>query len=440
MTQVLLILSIVLNLVILVLLVTKGSGRAMPPTLASQLTQVEQGQVRLEQSLRGEMAQNREETGKTARMNRAEMNESVHRLSQSLLSNMEGMAEQQKRLLDSFATQLSNLTHLNEIKLEELRQTVEQKLTLLQTDNSKKLEQMRATVDEKLNDTLEKRLGESFKMVSDRLEQVHKGLGEMQSLAAGVGDLKKVLTNVKTRGTLGEIQLENILEQTLTMDQYDKNVATSPGSAERVEFAIRLPGKDSLDSPVWLPIDSKFPTEDYQRLVDAQEAGDIQSAAEAAKLLEMRIKQEAKTIHEKYVNPPHTTDFALLFLPTEGLFAEVLRRPGLWESLQRDFRVVVAGPTTVTALLNSLQMGFRTLAIQHRSSEVWQLLGAVKTEFSKFAAIMEKTQKKLQEASNTIDDAAKRTRAIERKLRSVEELPAVETGQVLGELDLVGQD
>lgn len=336
--------------------------------------------------------------------------------------------------MDNFAVQLSNLTALNEQKMDKLRDTVEQKLTALQEDNNRKLEKMRETVDEKLHATLEQRLGESFKQVSDRLEQVHKSLGEMQTLANGVGDLKKVLTNVKNRGTLGEIQLENLLEQLLTREQYEKNVATRKGSAERVEFAIKLPGRHNDDtSCVWLPIDAKFPLEDYQRLVEAWEAGEPNKAEEAAKHLETRIKACAKDIREKYLEPPQTTDFGIMFLPIEGLYAEVLRRPGLFETLQRDYRVIVAGPTVLAALLNSLQMGFRTLAIERRSSEVWQLLGAVKTEFGKFGLVLEKTQKKLQEASNTIEDAGRRSRSIERKLRSVQELPANQALALLAE-------
>ena len=295
---------------------------------------------------------------------------------------------------------------------------------------------MRATVDEKLHKTLEKRLGESFKQVSGQLEQVHKGLGEMQNLAIGVGDLKKVLTNVKTRGTWGEMQLGNLLEQILTPEQYAQNVITKQGSAERVEFAIKLPGRDTHDGKtVWLPIDAKFPKEDYERLVEASERADADAVEQAAKQLELRIKAEAGDIRDKYIDPPNTTDFGILFLPTESLYAEVLRRNGLMETLQREFRVVVTGPTTLAALLNSLQMGFRTLAIEKRSSEVWAVLGAIKTEFGKFGGIIEKVQKKLQEASNVIDTAATRTRTIERKLRTVEGLPTNEATALLGEAE-----
>lgn len=329
--------------------------------------------------------------------------------------------------------QLDRLTKANEDKIAEMRATLEAKLNELQTGNEAKLEQMRLTVDEKLHKTLETRLGESFKLVSERLEAVHKGLGDMQTLAADVGNLQKVLTNVKARGTWGEVQLENLLEQMLTADQYAKNVATKPGSSERVEFAIRLPGRSGDDRPVWLPIDAKFPREDYERLLEAEDRADPVAAEAAAKQLELRIRDEAKKIHEKYIAPPHTTDFGLLFLPIEGLYAEVLRRPGLTDRLQREYRVTVAGPTTLAALLNSLQMGFRTLAIEQRSSEVWQVLGAVKTEFGKFGELLARTKKQLDTVSNTLGDAESKTRTIERKLRNVEQLGDTQTAALLGD-------
>jgi DNA recombination protein RmuC len=300
---------------------------------------------------------------------------------------------------------------------------------------------MRKTVDEKLHATLEQRLGDSFKLVSERLEQVHRGLGEMQTLAAGVGDLKKVLTNVKTRGTWGEVQLEALLDQVLTAEQYEKNIATRPKSNERVEFAIRLPGREMGEDdnrPVWLPIDAKFPMEDYQRLLEAQDRADPLAVEIAAKALEMRLRDEAKKIRDKYVEPPYTTDFAILYLPIEGLYAEALRRPGLAEALQRDWRVSIAGPTTLAALLNSLQMGFRTLAIEKRSSEVWGVLGAIKTEFGKFGEALEATRKKLEQATKSIESAGVRTRQIERKLKGVEALPMVEAQARLGELEEIG--
>ncbi|MBI3571068.1 MAG: DNA recombination protein RmuC [Gammaproteobacteria bacterium] len=329
--------------------------------------------------------------------------------------------------------QLERLTKTNEDKLAEMRATLEAKLKELQIGNEAKLEQMRITVDEKLHKTLETRLGESFKLVSERLEAVHKGLGDMQTLAADVGNLQKVLTNVKARGTWGEVQLENLLEQMLTADQYAKNVATKPGSNERVEFAIRLPGRSGDDQPVWLPIDAKFPREDYERLLDAEDRVDPVAAETAAKQLEVRIRDEAKKIHEKYIAPPHTTDFGLLFLPIEGLYAEVLRRPGLTDRLQREYRVTIAGPTTLAALLNSLQMGFRTLAIEKRSSEVWQVLGAVKTEFGKFGELLARTKKQLDTVSSTLGDAESKTRKIQSKLRDVEQLSDPQTRALLGD-------
>ena len=326
---------------------------------------------------------------------------------------------------------LAQLTQSNETRLEAIRQTVEQKLEALRADNTQKLEQMRATVDEKLQSTLEKRLGDSFKLVSDRLEQVHKGLGEMQSLATGVGDLKKVLTNIKTRGTWGEVQLENLLGQMLTPAQYERNVATRPGRGERVEFAIRLPGRGEGGEPFWLPIDAKFPLEDFQRLQDAQDRADIAAVESFGKALEDRIRKQARDIHDKYVEPPYTTDFALLYLPVESLYAEVLRRPGLADVVQRESQVTLAGPTTLAAILNSLQMGFRTLAIEQRSGEVWKLLGAVKTDFGRFGDLLAKTKKQLDSVSNTLGDAEVRTRSIERKLRGVEALPVIEADRLL---------
>jgi len=355
-------------------------------------------------------------------------------LRESLQQQMQQVTAFQKQQLDSFAIQISALTDKNEKKFDELRQSVENKLAQLQADNSSKLDEMRRTVDEKLQGTLEKRLGESFKLVSERLEQVHKGLGEMQTLASGVGDLKRVLTNIKTRGNWGEVQLGNLLEQILTPEQFSRNVQTKPNSRENVEFAIKLPGKgDDNESPVWLPIDAKFPKEDYERLVDASERNDETAVAQAGKDLENRIRNQARDIHDKYILPPNTTDFGLMYLPTEGLYAEVLRRPGLVDSMQRNFRVVIVGPTSLAALLNSLQMGFRTLAIQKRSSEVWKVLAAVKTEFSKFGDALDKVKKKLDETSNTIDDAANRSRQLEKKLRRVEALPSTEASVLLEE-------
>jgi len=393
---------------------------------------LEKQQERIEHMVRDEFARNRQESAGSAHQSRQEIGSILKSSSDSQLRQMSEVAGMQKDQLDSFSKQLLALTRLNEDKLESLRKTIEAQLRAMQEDNSRKLEQMRAVVDEKLQSTLEKRLGDSFKQVSERLEQVYKGLGEMRSLATGVGDLKKVLTNVKTRGTWGEIRLSHILEQILTPDQYEVNVATKKGSSERVEFAIKLPGQGAhIENIVWLPIDSKFPQEDYQRLMDAQEAADKVQAEISVKNLETRIKAEAKAIRQKYIDPPNTTDFGIMFLPVEGLYAEVLRRPGLCDSLQRDYRIVVTGPTTLAALLNSLQMGFRTLAIEKRSSEVWELLGAVKTQFSKFGEVLAKTKKKLQEASNTIDQAEVRTRVISRKLSKVQELPRSDSANLM---------
>jgi len=381
------------------------------------LKQLAYNQERFESALRDELGKSRQEVTFNTKVLREELALQLHNFTN---------ANNQK---------LTHLTQINEQKLDKLRETVEIKLMAIQNDNGRKLEEMRVTVDEKLHATLEKRLGESFQHVSERLEQVHKGLGEMQQLALGVGDLKKVLSNVKTRGIWGEMQLSSLLEQILTPEQYAVNVATKRGSQDRVEFAVRLPGNDSINNVVWLPVDAKFPQDDYHRLLEAQETANAELAATAAASLELRIRQEAKSIKEKYIDPPNTTDFAILFLPVESLYAEVLRRPGLCDSLQREYRVSITGPTTLAALLNSLQMGFRTLAIEKRTSEVWQLLGAVKTEFGKFGYVLTKTKEKLDQASKQLDAAAVRTRAIERKLRDVEQLPVPEAVKVLKKYD-----
>lgn len=397
--------------------------------IQSKIDGIEKLLERHERILREEFARSREEAHTGSRRSREELTGSITVLGDSLSKRMSDIAGLQKNQLELFAAQLKELTSSNEGRLDKLREGVDARLRLIQEDNARKLEQMRATVDEKLHDTLEKRLGESFKLVSERLELVQRGLGEMQTLANGVGDLKKVLTNVKTRGTFGEIQLGSLLEQILAPGQYESNVETRHGSGQRVEFALKLPGRDGTpDGMVWLPLDAKFPQEDYLRLVEAQEAADVAAATEAGKQLDRSVREMARMIRDKYLDPPHTTDFGVMFLPTEGLYAEVLRLPGLFEALQRDFKVMVAGPTTLAALLNSLQMGFRTLAIEKRSAEVWNLLGAVRTEFSKFGIIMEKTRKKLVEAGNHIDQAATRTRAIERKLRDVQDIPHQESG------------
>ena len=339
----------------------------------------------------------------------------------------------QQRLGSTLTDQLKALGDATERRLTELRQVVEGRLTLLQQGNEAKLEQMRATVDEKLHATLEQRLGESFKQVAERLEQVHKGLGEMQGLARDVGSLNRVLTNVKSRGIYGEVQLAGLLEQVFTPEQYAANVETVPGSGARVEFAIRLPGRHGKEGgpPLWLPIDAKFPREDHERLLDAQERADVPAVEAAGKAIELQFRLEAKSIRQKYIAAPHTTDFAILFVPTESLYAEALRRPGLMEALQREHKITLAGPTTLLATLTSLQMGFRTLALEQRSAEVWEVLGAVKTEFGKFGDVLAKTKKKLMEASDTIDKAEVRTRAMARQLRTVESLPEHRAQQLL---------
>ena len=418
-------------------------------TLAALQRDQQGGAERTERELRGAVLA-------AARDTRVELGGGLAEFQRLLMAQSGEVARTQNEQIDSFRIQLAAMqTGLDqrlaglqggieqrlvsmqgsvEQRLSNLQGGVEQRLASLQADNEKKLDQMRATVDEKLHATLEARLGESFKQVAERLEQVHRGLGEMQTLAQGVGDLKRVLTNVKARGVFGEVQLAGLLEQVLTHEQYAVNVATVPGSNERVEFAIRLPGRavgGAPDAPVWLPIDAKFPREDYERLLDAHDRADREAADTAAKALEQRIRDEARSIAAKYLAPPHTTDFAILFLPTEGLYAELLRCPGLTEALQRQHRVTLAGPTTLLAMLNSLQMGFRTLALEQRSSEVWSVLGAVKTEFAKFGDVLAKTKKKLLEAHNTIDDAEVRARSMARKLKSVEALPEPEARALL---------
>ena len=349
-------------------------------------------------------------------------------------------AIRQQQFADGLGAQLRDLTQRNEQRIGEMRDTLEARLKELQADNAQKLELMRATVDEKLQTTLETRLGESFRLVSERLEQVQRGLGEMQSLATGVGDLKRVLGNVKDRGTFGETQLGALLEQILTIEQYATNIATVPDSNERVEYAIRLPGGPD-GGTIWLPVDAKFPREDYERLLEAHENADAAAAQQSGMALERRIRDEAKKIRDKYVSPPHTTDFALLFLPTEGLYAEALRRPGLFDTLQREHKVTLVGPTTLLAVLNALQMGFRTLAIEERSSEVWQLLRGVKTEFGKFGTVLDAAHKQLATVQKSIKSAGVRTRAIERKLRGVESLSSDASGRLLEIGDAVeGED
>jgi DNA recombination protein RmuC len=384
---------------------------------------LDRAQEREERMLREEAARSREESARAAKAQREELNESLRSLGETNLKSISEIGNILKSQLETVAAQTGKLTESNEARLESLRSVVDLRLKQLQEDNSQQIERMRATVDEKLQGTLEKRLGESFQMVSERLERVHQGLGAMQQLASDVGGLQRVLTNVKTRGGWGEVQLGALLEQVLTPDQFARNVKTRDGGGEMVDFAIKLPG-DENGAPVWLPIDAKFPIEDYQRLVAAQESSDVAATEEAMKSLETQLRKSAKDIRAKYINPPRTTDFALMFLPTEGLFAEAIRRVELAEQVQRECRVSFVGPTTLGALLNSLQMGFRTLAIQERSSEVWNLLAAVKTEFGKFGAVLDGVKKKLQEASNKIEEVDVRSRVITKQLRAVEESPS----------------
>jgi DNA recombination protein RmuC len=433
----------VIGLVVLLLqlLLLQRAGRR-DDSLDPYFRSLEGGIERVERELRQDLARARQDAAAMARGDREEQSQGLDRLAKTLSAQVGQLGALQGQQLESFAQQLARLTQSNEQRFEQLRLSIEARLGAMQADNASKLEEMRKTVDEKLHETLEQRLGDSFKLVSERLEQVHKGLGEMQTLAAGVGDLKKVLSNVKTRGTWGEVQLEALLDQVLTAEQYEKNVITRPNGADRVEFAIRLPGREMGGDdkrPVWLPIDAKFPLEDYQRLIDSQERADPLAVELAAKALELRLRDEARKIRDKYVEPPYTTDFAILYLPTEGLYAEALRRPGLADGLQRDFRISIAGPTTLAALLNSLQMGFRTLAIEQRSSEVWGVLGAIKTEFGKFGEALESTRKKLEQATRSIESAGVRTRQIERKLKGVEALPVFEAQARLGALEEIDQ-
>ncbi len=426
MIEILLLILIGLVIFLIVILFVMNPSRLAKENLEkleeieTALSNVKALQERMEQGFREDFKQNREE-----------LSSSIRSFNETFLQQLKTMADIQKDQLEVFSRQLLTLTQSNEQRLDRMRETIEERLRTLQEENTKKLDQMREIVDKELHATLEKRLGESFRLVSERLEQVHKGLGEMQALASSVGDLKKVLSNVKTKGILGEIQLGALLEQILTPEQYVKNFATKRGSNERVEFAIKLPGKDDSGRYVYLPIDAKFHEADYNRLLEAYERGDHEIIEEAAKQLEQKIRLSAKEISEKYLDPPHTTDFAIMFLPVEGLYAEVLRRPGLFEALQREYRITITGPTTLSAFLNSLQMGFRTLAIEKRSSEIWELLGAVKTEFTKFGDLLDKTHKKLLEASNTIEDAAKKSRSIERRLRSVQQISYDKASELL---------
>ena len=436
-------LSVVTLLLVLWLALRKSDNTSARADHEALVDAVRSGSERLERELRDEL-------GRSAQGTRVELGTALGTFQQTLLNQQGDVARTQttqaqasresldaalKRFSDTLGAQLRDMAEANERRLGEVKTSVEQRLTVLQQGNEAKLEQMRATVDEKLHATLEARLGESFKQVADRLDQVHRGLGEMQGLAKDVGSLNRVLNNVKSRGVFGEVQLAGLLEQVFTPDQYATNVETIPGSGARVEFAIKLPGRRDDGLPLWLPIDAKFPREDYERLLDAQERAERPEAEAAGKAIEMRLRAEAKTIREKYVAAPHTTEFAILFVPTEGLYAEALRRPGLMEALQREHRVTLAGPTTLLATLNSLQMGFRTLALEKRSTEVWEVLGAVKTEFSKFGEVLEKTKRKLAEASDTIDKAQTRTNVMNRALKRVEAVSEPRTRALLPGVD-----
>ncbi len=419
------------NALLLVWLLVRQPARSTSDANAELLAGIADGSDRLERELRREISG-------SSRSSREELATVFATFQQTLVrqsaeatrtqnAQIDAFAQQlvllQKTLSDTLTTQLQSISDSNARRMGEVRETLEKQLAQLQQTNSAKLDEMRRTVDEKLQNTLETRLGQSFKQVADRLEQVHKGLGEMQTLAQGVGDLKHLLTNVKTRGIFGEAQLAALLEQVFTVDQYAAQVVTRRGGKNPVDFAIKLPGRAESGDPLWLPIDAKFPSDDYERLLDAQGRADGPGAEIAGKALEMRIRLEARSISEKYIEPPYTTDFAILFLPTEGLYAEVLRRPGLIECLQREHRITLAGPTTLLAMLNSLQMGFRTLALEKRSSEVWQVLGAVKTEFSKFGDVLAKVKMQTETVLNTLHSAEQRSRVMGKALRNVEALP-----------------
>jgi len=433
----------VLNVLVLLWLALRrpdaGVAQAAEQGKADLLAAMQGSTERLERELRREISE-------SSRGGRQELTQNLATFQQTLVqqgaeatrtqnTQIDAFSQQltllQKTLSDTLTTQLQSVSESNARRMVEVRETLEKQLAQLQQTNSAKLDEMRKTVDEKLHATLETRLGESFKQVADRLEQVHKGLGEMQTLAQGVGDLKHLLTNVKTRGIFGEAQLSALLEQVFTVDQYAAQVVTRRGGKNPVDFAIKLPGRSDSGEPLWLPIDAKFPNEDYERLLDAQQRADAPGAEMAGKALEVRIRLEARSISEKYIEPPYTTDFAILFLPTEGLYAEVLRRPGLMESLQRDHRITLAGPTTLLAMLSSLQMGFRTLALEKRSSEVWQVLGAVKTEFGKFGDVLAKVKSQTETVLNTLSTAEQRSRVMGKALRNVEALPEIDSVRLI---------
>lgn len=411
-------LAMLVVVVILLMLSMRRRGPSLDGDLGARLESLERSHERTDRTIRDEIHRNREESSVVSHQLRDEIGAALRNMSTSVVQSMGSLAD------------------VSERRLETLRGTVDERLRQLQTENAGKLEAMRQTVHERMQETLETTLGTSFQVVSERLEQVHRGLGEMQSLAAGVGDLKKVLTNVRVRGAWGETQLRTLVEQVLAPDQFALNITPHEDTADRVEVAVKLPGAGAGDGPVWLPIDAKFPLEDYHRLLDAAERADVEALEAASRQLETRFKSCARDIRDKYLSPPRTTDFGVMFVPTEGLYSEVLRRPGLFDTLQREYRVVVAGPTTLWAILNSLQMGFRTLAIQRRSSEVWMLLGKVKLEFSKLADSLDGIQRKLNEASNKVDLARRGTRSIQRRLDEVQTPAPEEIGPGLDALQL----
>ncbi|MDR1099138.1 MAG: DNA recombination protein RmuC [Treponema sp.] len=458
--------ALCINFVLLLIILLKNN-RGPGDQIQHKLLDYENRLEKNEGSMRNEFGKNREEltnvfvsfsgmldnklravaesVDNSARVNREELTGSLKSFEEKFAANVRDFNELQKQKFNELTARQDALTRETGLIFEKNRETIEKKLNDIQTDNSAKLEKMRETVDEKLHKTLETRLGESFKLVSERLELVQKGLGEMQSLANGVGDLKKVLSNVKTKGVLGEYQLGGILEQILAPNQYAQNVKTKEGSAENVEFAVKIPSKDDSDRTIWLPIDAKFPTEDYERLNAAYDEGNAADIDLCRKALEKRIASFAKDIKTKYVDPPNTTDFAILFLPFEGLYAEVLRIPNILESMQRDHKIIITGPTTISALLNSFQIGFRSLAVEKRTSEIWDILGAVRTEFGKFGDVLAKTKQKLDQASKEIDNAGTRSRAIEKRLRDVQTLPEAAARKLLGDdsgdaPDLAGAD
>jgi DNA recombination protein RmuC len=412
------------SLVVLLILLFRKGGNSSEAGIA----ELKHAFEAFDRYSRDEMSRLRGELLIISSENRKELNDN---LSQQSVTSREEMKSSLNSLSENFTRRMQDLGNTQQQQAEALRKTVEGQMEQIRVNNEAKLEQMRVTVDEKLHDTLEKRLGDSFKIVSERLELVQKSMGEMQNLAIGVGDLKKALTNVKTRGVLGEIQLENLLTEMLSPDQYEKNFRPNKRRDEIVEFAIRLPGRDEDMESVFLPIDAKFPIEDYHRLLEAYELGNIAAVESARKNMVQRIKACARDIRDKYINPPATTDFGILFLPFEGLYAEVLRNLGLFESIMREYHVILSGPTTAAALINSLQVGFQTLAIQKKSAEVWKILSAIKHEFGKFGAVLDQTQKKLMEASNTIEKASHRSRQIEKRLSRVQDLPAPESQEIL---------